>query len=190
MTFATSYKADETIRDGRAITIRALHAEDRELWQDVWEHLGPQSVYYRFFSPKRKMSAAEVAYFTQLDFVTHVALIGIVHDTTLGDTACAIGRYHVVGPNSSSAEIAFAVDDEFQGLGIGTLLLTHLANIGRHDGITEFVAFVLAENEKMLEVFENCGIPMQKKLNGFTMWEIRLLLTADDTEDVHAKDSR
>ncbi|MBX9667654.1 MAG: GNAT family N-acetyltransferase [Candidatus Obscuribacterales bacterium] len=181
MTFATTYTADEIIRDGRALTIRALHQEDRELWQDVWEHLGPESIYYRFFSPKRKMSDAEVAYFTQLDFVTHVALIAIIHNTTDGDTPCAIGRYHVVGTSQDTAEIAFAVDDEFQGLGIGTLLLTHLARIGRLAGISEFVAFVLAENQKMLEVFENCGIPIQKKLNDFTMWEIRLRL-ADDAD--------
>lgn len=175
-TEASNYRAEEILRDGRAVTIRALHSEDKPLWQDVWEHLSPTSVYYRFFTPKKSMSAAEVAYFTQLDFVKHVALLAIVHDAVLADDPAAVGRYHINETKPESAEIAFAVEDAYHGLGIGTLLLKHLVIIARQAGIKEFVAYVLSENSKMLEVFDNFGLPVTRELKDFTMWEVRITL--------------
>lgn len=176
-TQASNYRAEEFLRDGRAVTIRALHSEDKALWQDVWEHLSPTSVYYRFFSPKRVMSEQEVAYFTQLDFVTHVGLLAIVHDPIVGDEPAAVGRYHLSeDAEGPSAELAFAVEDAFHGLGIGTLLLKHLTVIAKQAGIPLFKAYVLAENKKMVEVFENCGLPFSKELKDFTMYEVRLRL--------------
>ncbi len=175
---ASDYIAEEFLRDGRPLTIRALHSEDKALWQDVWEHLSPTSVYYRFFSPKKHMSEQEVAYFTQLDFVTHVALLAIIQDPTIGAEPAAVGRYIITEPDvvSDCAEIAFAVEDAYHGLGIGTLLLKHLAIIAKRSGIKAFNAFVLAENSKMVEVFENCGLPCTKVLKDFTMYEVRLSL--------------
>lgn len=177
-TQANNYRAEEFLRDGRAVTIRALHSEDKALWQDVWEHLSPTSVYYRFFSPKKSMTEQEVAYFTQLDFVSHVALLAIVHDPIVGDNPAAVGRYLLTEKDGEerTAEIAFAVEDEFHGLGIGTLLLKHLAVIAKQAGIPVFTAYVLAENRKMVEVFENCGLPFSKKLKDYTMYEVQLRL--------------
>ncbi len=180
-THAQNYRAEEFLRDGRAVTIRALHPEDKALWQDVWEHLSPTSIYYRFFTPKKAMSEQEVAYFTQLDFVSHVALIAIVHDPVFGDRPAAVGRYLLTKPNSVEAEIAFAVEDEFHGLGIGTLLLKHLVVIAKQAKIAVFKAYVLAENRKMVEVFENCGLPFSKSLKEYTMYEVTLQL--DKSED-------
>lgn len=183
-TQANNYRAEEFLRDGRAVTIRALHSEDKALWQDVWEHLSPTSVYYRFFSPKKSMSDQEVAYFTQLDFVSHVGLLAIVHDPLVGDEPAAVGRYLLekkeeeeeAEEGEMTAEIAFAVEDAFHGLGIGTLLLKHLAIIARQAGIHVFKAYVLAENKKMVEVFQNCGLPFKKELKEFTMYEVHLRL--------------
>ncbi|MDZ4834342.1 MAG: GNAT family N-acetyltransferase [Candidatus Melainabacteria bacterium] len=171
-----NYRAEEFLRDGRAVTIRALHSEDKALWQDVWEHLSPTSVYYRFFSPKKNMSDQEVAYFTQLDFITHVGLLAIVHDPTVGDEPAAVGRYLLSLTDENSAEIAFAVEDAYHGLGIGTLLLKHLSVIAKQADIKVFKAFVLAENRKMVEVFENCGMPVSKELKDFTMYEVKINL--------------
>jgi len=178
-TQASNYSAEEILRDGRIITIRALHSEDKPLWQDVWEHMSDTSKYYRFFTPKKAMSEAEVAYFTQLDFIKHVGLLALVHNAEGQQDPAAVGRYYLTEKSFECAEIAFAVEDEYHGLGIGTLLLKHLAIIAREAGIKEFVAFVLAENSKMLEVFENFGLPMTKELKEFTMWEVRLNLLSD-----------
>jgi ribosomal protein S18 acetylase RimI-like enzyme len=59
--------------------------------------------------------------------------------------------------------VAFAVIDEYQGQGIGTKLLRHLAAIARQAGLQEFVAEVLPENMPMLKVFETSGLVVTMK---------------------------
>ena len=68
------------------------------------------------------------------------------------------GRFIMVKPGS--AEVAFFVVDAWQGQGIGSLLMRHLAILGRAAGLAEFVAEVLAENASMLGVFRKSGLPM------------------------------
>ena len=79
-----------------------------------------------------------------------------------------VGRYMSLDGQDTPApraEVAFAIADEYQGLGIGTLLLEHLAAIARDNGITEFEAYVLGENNRMLEVFEASGFRIQRSLD-------------------------
>jgi GNAT superfamily N-acetyltransferase len=183
-TEASNYIAEENLRDGRPVTIRALHPEDKPLWKDIWQHMSPTSVYYRFFTPKKAISEQEVAYFTELDFVTHVGLIALVHNPYMPNPdPAAAARYHVSEKRTDSAEIAFGVEDIYHGLGLGTLLLKHLAIIAKKAGIKQFKAYVLAENSKMLEVFENCGLPMKKSISDFTMWEVTLDLNQSAETD-------
>ncbi len=67
-------------------------------------------------------------------------------------------RYVISRPGS--AEVAFAIDDPHQRLGIGTHLIRHLISIARAAGLEEFVAEVLSENSPMLKVFARCGLAM------------------------------
>jgi len=71
------------------------------------------------------------------------------------------GRYIVVQPGT--AEVAFAVVDEYQGQGIGAALMRHLTTIARHAGLERLVAEVLPENSPMLGVFEKCGLRVGKR---------------------------
>jgi len=75
-----------------------------------------------------------------------------------------------------SAELAFAVDEAYQGLGIATLLLSHLTELARASGIKQFTALVLPENQKMLNVFKKCRLEMQQVLNEVGVFEIVLKL--------------
>ena len=63
------------------------------------------------------------------------------------------------------AEVAFAVADEFQGLGLATLLFKHLVQIARQNGLKKFKAEVLRENSSMLKVFEHSGLAMQRSVD-------------------------
>jgi RimJ/RimL family protein N-acetyltransferase len=71
------------------------------------------------------------------------------------------GRYFVVHPGT--AEIAFAVVDEFQGQGIGAALMRHLTMIARNAGLKEFIAETLPDNAAMLKVFEKSGLSLHTK---------------------------
>src|SRR3954471_14506974 len=153
---AETYSAVESLRDGRRIEIRALRPEDRAGLISAIGRVGESSLTRRFFAAKRHFSEKEIAFFVDVDFVTHVALVAV---TDQGKGAIvAGGRYVVVRPGC--AELAFAVTDEYQGQGLGLLLMRHLTTIARRAGLHEFLAEVLAENRPMIRVFERSGLPL------------------------------
>jgi GNAT superfamily N-acetyltransferase len=109
---------------------------------------------------KRGFSEKERAFFLNVDFVNHVALVAVVKE---GDRATIVagGRYIVERPGT--AEIAFAVIDDYQRQGIGAVLLRHLAALARAAGLKEFTAEVLPDNTPMLKVFEKSGLTFSSK---------------------------
>jgi len=163
MTGPENYSAVETLRDGASIEIRALWPEHRADFIAAVGRASAASMYRRFFGPKRKFSEKEIAFFTDVDFVTHVALVATAEEGGR-QTIIGGGRYVVVGPKQ--AEVAFVVVDGHQGRGIGACLLRHLAAIARGADLAELVAEVLPDNVGMLKVFENSGLRCQTKLQG------------------------
>jgi GNAT superfamily N-acetyltransferase len=157
---ATRYSVAETTRDGRKLEIRALRPQDQTDLRVAVDRTSAQSLYRRFFGAKRSFSDKEVAFFVNVDFVKHVALVAVVEE---GDHAAIVagGRYIVQQPGTT--EIAFVVIDDYQKQGIGAALLRHLVILGRDAGVKEFTAEVLPENIPMLKTFEKSGLKMSTK---------------------------
>ena len=155
------YATTEPLRHGGQIKIRALEPRDREAFVAAAGKLSPQSLYRRFFGPKRNFSKAEIAYFTEIDFERHVALVAVAEEGGR-DVIVGSGRYITTGP--TEAEVAFTVVDAYQGRGIGTLLLRHLIQVARDNGLKTLVAQVLPDNIGMLKVFTHSGMQVRKKL--------------------------
>jgi acetate---CoA ligase (ADP-forming) len=156
---ARNYSANEVLRDGGSIHIRAIRADDKERLLDHFRHMSQDSIYHRFFGLKHSLTDQELVRFTEIDFVNHVALVATLRAG--GDERfIGIGRYVATGP--ARAEVAFAVLDEHQGRGIGTVLLDHLGRVARAAGITEFQADVLGDNNRMLEVFAKSGFRVKR----------------------------
>jgi len=148
------YSATEHLRDGREVEIRALRPDDKDDMLAAVGRTGTQSLQRRFFVVKRGFSEKEIAFFMNIDFVNHVALAALA-DEDGRDVIIGGGRYIVTEPGK--AEIAFVVIDDYQGLGIGTLLMRHLAIIARKAGLKELIAEVLPENAAMRKVFSKFG---------------------------------
>ena len=158
MSDAPRYSAIETLRDGRRVEIRALRPDDRSgLEEAVGRSSAAESLYRRFFAVRRSFSESEVAFFLNVDFVSHVALVAVADE---GGRPVIIGggRYIVVQPGQ--AEVAFGVVDQYQGQGIGAALMRHLIALAREAGLKELIAEVLPENTPMLKVFKKSGLPM------------------------------
>lgn len=161
MTPAT-YSARERLRDGRPIEIRALRPSDEAGMLDAINHTNAESLRRRFFVTKRAFSDKEKAFFMNADFVKHVALVAEI-ETDGRRTIIGGGRYIVTEPGG--AEIAFVVIDDYQGKGIGTLLMRHLAVIGETAGLKELIADVLPENAAMRKVFSKFGFEARRGLD-------------------------
>lgn len=171
------YLARDKLKDGRDVTIRALRPEDRHTLEEIWHHLSPRSIYFRFFVPKKELTEKELNFFTKVDFDRHVALLACLTENGV-EVPVGVGRYVVTSESQKSrvAEVALTVEDEYQGIGIGTVLLKHLVDIARAAGICELSAFVLSENKNMLEVFEHSGLPVARHLDNSGIVELRLPL--------------
>jgi ribosomal protein S18 acetylase RimI-like enzyme len=144
----------ETLRDGRSVTIRALKPEDRSAMLSAVGRVSAESLYRRFFGPKRGFTEKETDFFVNVDFVNQVALVAVI-DGSDENTIIGGGRYIVTQPET--AELAFAIVDEYQGQGVGTALLRHLVLIARDSGLQHLVAEVLPENVAMLTLFRKFG---------------------------------
>ena len=167
MVEAATYFAVETLRDGRPVEIRSLRPDDRAEFMAAVGRTSPESLYRRFFTMKRGFTEQETAYFLNIDFVNHVALIAVL-DEGGGRTEIVGGaRYVVTKPGE--AEVAFAVVDQYQGRGIGASLMRHLAAIAREAGLREFTAEVLPHNKAMLQVFEKSGLRVGMKRDSGTV---------------------
>jgi RimJ/RimL family protein N-acetyltransferase len=157
---AAEYSAVELLRDGRRVEIRALKPDDRTELVAAVEGVSPQSLYRRFFTVKRGLTEQEIDFFLNVDFVTHVALAAVMEE---GGKQRIVGggRYVVLRPGT--AELAFAVVDEYQGQGICGALMRHLCAIAREAGLHELVAEVLPDNFPMLRVLDTSGLHLTTK---------------------------
>jgi GNAT superfamily N-acetyltransferase len=157
---AATYSAVEMLRDGRRVEIRALRQSDRAELLAAVGRTSLESLYRRFFYWKHDFTEQETAYFLNIDFVEHVALVAVVEEA--GRPVIVGGARYVVGP-PGKAEVAFTVIDPYQGQGIGAALLRHLAGIARGAGLRELIAEVLPGNNAMLKVFAKSGFPISTK---------------------------
>jgi RimJ/RimL family protein N-acetyltransferase len=154
-----NYSATEHLRDGRKVEIRALRSEDKDDMLAAVGRTGTESLQRRFFAVKRGFSEREIAFFMNIDFVNHVALAALA-DEAGRKAIIGGGRYIVTDPGK--AEIAFVVIDDYQGQGVGTLLMRHLAVIAGKAGLKELVAEVLPENVAMRKVFSKFGFQSRR----------------------------
>ena len=152
----------EPLRDGQRVEIRALWPTDLPALLETIQRVSKESILRRFFGVKRHFSEKEIAYFVDVDFISHVALV-CVADEGRGPIIAG-GRYVLVRPHS--ATLAFMVVDAYQGQGLGGALLRHLTVIARRAGLKEFVAEVLSDNHPMLRVFERSGLRLAKRRDG------------------------
>jgi ribosomal protein S18 acetylase RimI-like enzyme len=161
-----SYYAQETLKDGTLVTIRAIRKDDKERLLKAFRALDREAVYSRFFSPKANLTNAELEQVTEVDFRQVVALVATSQvngeEIVVGD-----GRYAAAkGEKPECAEIAFIVAEPYRGRGIASLLLRHLARIAQNAGLSAFQAEVLAYNAPMLAVLQRSGLPICRQRDG------------------------
>ncbi|MGY8676440.1 GNAT family N-acetyltransferase [Bradyrhizobium sp. UFLA05-153] len=154
MAEAANYSAEEFLKDGSPVEIRALRPADEAEMLAAIERTSPQSLQRRFFAMKRHFSDKERVFFMQVDFKNHVALAALVRE---GDEQMIVGGGRFIVFEPGVAEMAFVVIDAFQGRGLGSLLMRHLIQIARDSGLQQLTAEVLPENTGMLKVFERSG---------------------------------
>jgi acetyl coenzyme A synthetase (ADP forming)-like protein len=150
-------EADVALRDGSTVHLRPVRPEDEAGLLAFLRGLSPRSLTLRFFSPAINLESIAAAA-SNVDYVHGFGLIA-----TVGGGAQIIGHATYVGIADDRAEVAFAVDDRYQGRGLGTIMLGQLAEVAAANGFHQFEAVVLPENYRMIGVFRESGFPLEVK---------------------------
>jgi RimJ/RimL family protein N-acetyltransferase len=150
--------------NGTSILIRAVRPDDKARFRAAFGNLERDSIFTRFFGYKKGLTEAELQQATDVDFDRVVALVATIGSGE-AETIIAGARYvsdPEPGPHKC-AEVAFTVEEDYQGQGIAGCLLDCLIRIARARGLTQFDADVLTSNWPMLAVFARSGLPIQKQ---------------------------
>lgn len=155
------------LRDGTPVVIRAVREDDRRRIVTAFHKLEPESVYTRLFSYRKELTDADLDRLAGVDFVDAVVLVVAREDAGAGGEDELIGgvSYYArtADDGSRRAEIAFTIEEDYQGQGIAGKLLELAAGLARGQGISAFEAEVLPVNAAMLGVFRHSGLPLVER---------------------------
>jgi acyl-CoA synthetase (NDP forming)/GNAT superfamily N-acetyltransferase len=165
------WEADVVLSDGGTAHMRPITPEDADALRAFHARLSPETIYFRFFAPYPRLSDRDVERFTHVDYTDRVALVA-----TIGEDIVAVVRYDRL--NDEEAEVAFVVEDGHQGRGLASVLLEHIAAVARERDVHRFIAEVLPENRRMVNVFREAGYTAQQS---FDEGVIRLTLDLEPT---------
>ncbi len=152
---ANTRPVDFTLRDGAQIRIRPILPTDRGKLADTQPGFSRESHYKRFFSAP-PLSDKVVQYLVDVDYGDHFAWVALAADAPHGP-GVASARYIREHAAPDTAEVAFSIIDDYQGRGLGTVLLGALAVAAGENGVRHFRARVLAENEPMRAILRRAG---------------------------------
>jgi acyl-CoA synthetase (NDP forming)/RimJ/RimL family protein N-acetyltransferase len=182
--YPAHWEADVVLSDGATAHLRPIRPDDADRLVEFYGRVSDDSKYFRFFVPYPTLSPRDVETFTQVDHTDRVALIVLI-----GDEMIAVGRYERI--DAGQAEVAFLVEDDHQGRGVGSVLLEHLAQAARERGIGRFVAEVLPHNHKMITVFSEAGYTIASRLtDGIVHVEFEIRPTDDSIDVMTAREHR
>jgi acyl-CoA synthetase (NDP forming)/GNAT superfamily N-acetyltransferase len=182
--YPAAWEADVVLRDGGTAALRPIRPDDSQRLIAFYGRVSDESKYFRFFAPYPELSRTDVDRFTHVDHRDRVALI-----LTVADEMIAVARYDRTGPKT--AEAAFLVQDSDQGRGAGSVLLEHLAQAARENGIERFTAEVLPDNRRMAVVFREAGYEMAGEIeDGIAVFALEIEPTAMSLEVMAAREHR
>ena len=153
------------LSDGTAVHVRPIVPEDEPRLHEAVAAMSERTVYFRFFSPLKRLPDALAHRLAVVDYHDRFAIVATTHKPTGRERIVGVARYDRVA-STDVAETAVAVIDEFQRRGLGSALLTILAKVARDHGIKTFTLIVLPENQQMLGLLRRMGWIHHAKLTG------------------------
>jgi len=158
------FKIEETREiDGEVVTIRPVKPVDQRRIQEHFYNLDKKDVISRFFHDKSSFLRDEMEELSQIDYIKNLTLVAIVGEFGFGRVV-AVGEY-LLDTEENNAEIAFSVSKDFQGKGIGKILIKKLAEAARENGISGMHAYTSSQNKPMVKLFKMLPYKIQTSID-------------------------
>jgi len=173
--YVAARTSELTLRDGSRVVVRPAVPGDRGLLVEAFGRLSPESRYRRFFAPLQTLSELLLAYLTAIDYVDHFAWAALAAGPGPDSPPIGVGVSRYVRlPDPVAAEMAVTVVDDWQGRGLGRVLLDALVLEALENGITRFEGDVLVENRPMQELLRRTGARFRPEDPGVLRFSIDL----------------
>ena len=160
--YPSEISARHTFKDGLKIRFRAIKPSDEEGMRRLFYRFSDEAVYYRYFSPIKTMPHAKMQEYVNVDFSQVMSIVGLAGEAGMGHII-AEARYFKWHDRPFS-DVAFIVDEQYQGLGLATYLYKMLIRLAKDRGIQGFAVDVLTSNKAMMKVFEKEGSMVKARL--------------------------
>jgi RimJ/RimL family protein N-acetyltransferase len=166
-------KADEIVelRDGTRALIRPIEPSDRTRLNEGFESASTTSIFMRFLGPQPHLSQRQLDYLTAVDHVRHEALIAVDPET---GQSFGTARYVRSEEHPDTAEFAVGVGDRWMRIGLGTVLLSALAERARRAGIVRFIGLIHADNVAIRRLIAKVAGPYDTKSAGQGVLEVEV----------------
>jgi acyl-CoA hydrolase/GNAT superfamily N-acetyltransferase len=164
----------QTFKDRLTVRFRPIRPSDVDEMRNLFYRFSDEAVYYRYFSPIKTMPHARMQEYVNVDYRNAMSMVGLVGGPGEG-RIIAEARY-VRTPGTPFADLAFVVDEAYQGKGIATFLFMTLIKIAKERGVEGLKADVLATNKSMLKVLEKAPYPVQAVLDS-GVYELKIPLS-------------
>ena len=165
--YPTDIATQHIFKNGVKVRFRAIKPSDEEAMRRLFYRFSNKTVYRRFLFPISTMPHNKMQEYVNVDYSRMMSVVALVGESDQ-ETIIAEARY-VKDEQSSFGDLAFVVDEKYQGIGIGSYLYEMLIRLAKDRGLKGFTAEVLQANEGMLKIFENGLLPTETKVeNGLS----------------------
>jgi GNAT superfamily N-acetyltransferase len=162
--YPSQYESQLTLKNGSEVFIRPILNTDGPLLVELFNKLSPQSVYFRFLSSLKALSEELLYHFTNINYNSSFALVAVVKEDG-NNVIIAVVRY-AFDPQDNVTNLAVAVRDDWQNLGLGKSLLEKIITIGKEHGISRFLCTIHPQNDVIKQTFKTLGYEVRYTLRG------------------------
>jgi acyl-CoA hydrolase/RimJ/RimL family protein N-acetyltransferase len=152
---------DVRLRDGRQICVRPARTSDSGAMQELFHRLPEEDVESRFLQKLSSLTDTVAQYLCSVDYEQEMAFAAVVGPSEHERIVAASSYY--LSPATGLAEVAYMVDPEWQGTGLGALLHARMFEYAQARGVRGFRADVLMGNTRMMRVFKRAGHQLSVK---------------------------
>ncbi len=161
-----SYEETVQLSDGQRVDLRLMRPSDKRMLLDGFENLSPDSRYARFMAPKSTLTERELRYLTEVDGINHFAVGAIRRHMVSKDEGVGSARFVRLSDQPDTAEAAVTVLDDFQGKGLGSIMLQRLIEAAWERDIRWFRNELLAENTASRRMIESLSPEVKFRSSG------------------------
>jgi len=162
MEYPAGIEREVVLRNGETVRVRPIRPDDEPRLVALYDHLSQHTAYQRFFAVREHLPQDWIHHFANVDYRSRLAIVA-ERGAGAGVELVGVVRYEPAG-EEATGEVALVLEDHYQGLGLGAVLLDEVIRAGSERGLTRFRAYVLAKNQRMLRLLASHTRVLERKM--------------------------